>query len=106
MNSAFLCNVVSLIDPSGQQDLAADRYLKMSFKTLPSFNILQPAIGCENKQKMLRDLPGKTVHLLHAISTICIHTASATSFALKLQAHKNLLKLTGDFQLSLKNTHV
>lgn len=62
--------------------------------------------GCENKQKMLRDLPGKTVHLLHAISTICIHTASATSFALKLQAHKNLLKLTGDFQLSLENTHM
>lgn len=39
MNSAFLCNVVSLIDPLGQQDLAADRYLKMRFKILPSFNI-------------------------------------------------------------------
>lgn len=60
----------------------------------------------ENKQKTLRDLPGKTVHLLHAISTICIHTASATSFALKLKVHKNLLKLTGDFQLSLKKMHM
>lgn len=51
MNSAFLCNVVSLIDPSGQQDLAADRYLKMSFKTLPSFNILQPAREKKKKKK-------------------------------------------------------
>lgn len=51
MNSAFLCNVVSLIDPSGQQDLAADRYLKMSFKTLPSFNILQPAREKKKKEK-------------------------------------------------------
>lgn len=51
MNSAFLCNVVSLIDPSGQQDLAADRYLKMSFKTLPSFNILQPAREKKKKRK-------------------------------------------------------
>jgi len=40
MSSAFLCNVVSLIDPLGQQDLAVDRYLKTSFKTLPSFSIL------------------------------------------------------------------
>lgn len=63
MNSAFLCNVVSLIDPSGQQDLAADRYLKMSFKTLPSFNILQPArekkkrkkTNTKNQQKTLSD---------------------------------------------------
>lgn len=39
MNSAFLCNV-SFIDPLGQQDLAVERNVKMSFKTLPSFNIL------------------------------------------------------------------
>ena len=59
MNSAFLCNVVSLIDPSGQQDLAADRYLKMSFKTLPSFNILQPAREKKKKKKNQHKKPTK-----------------------------------------------
>lgn len=37
--SISLCNVVSYY-PAGQLDMASDGYLKISFKTFPSFNIL------------------------------------------------------------------
>lgn len=36
MNSAFLRNI-SFIDPLGQQHLAVERYVKMSFKTFTLF---------------------------------------------------------------------